>query len=278
MPIGSLPLHIQTLGSLTEQALVLLHVAQLQAADKTASPNDVRATFVNLRVPPPSNISHYLALLAKADYAMKVSSGQWAVTPLGAKRIRKLMADIDLDQLGHLGQDGIDASFGNAPHHLIPPELAPATFQRGIARFLEGHPFDLNVLCITRFPRHEADPIGPAVEACRDVGAQASLDLHLASDRAVEDLLFGNVAAAMWASRYGIAIFEDRVGEGINYNVSLEVGAMLMTGRRCLLLKDKTVERMPTDLVGHIYQSVDLDDLDAVAATVGHWVAEELGL
>ena len=30
------------------------------------------------------------------------------------------------------------------------------------------------------------------------------------ADRTVEDLLFGNVAAGMWACRYGIAIFENR--------------------------------------------------------------------
>jgi hypothetical protein len=47
---------------------------------------------------------------------------------------------------------------------------------------------------------------------------------------------------------------------------------MLITGRRCLLLKDaKTVQHMPTDLVGHIYQSVDLGDPPSVRGAVRDW-------
>lgn len=38
------------------------------------------------------------------------------------------------------------------------------------------------------------------------------LHLHLASDRALDDDLFANVAAHMWACNYGIGLFEVRVG------------------------------------------------------------------
>jgi hypothetical protein len=44
--------------------------------------------------------------------------------------------------------------------------------------------------------------------------------------------LFSNVAAYMWACRYGIALLEDRVGRGVNGNVLIELGAMVMAGRR----------------------------------------------
>jgi hypothetical protein len=46
----------------------------------------------------------------------------------------------------------------------------------------------------------------------------------------------------------GIALFEDRVGEGLNYNVVIEVGAMLIAGRQTALLRDTTAPKMPSDL------------------------------
>ena len=60
--------------------------------------------------------------------------------------------------------------------------------------------------------------------------------------------------------------------------VAKEVGAMLVTGRRCLLLKDTSVEKMPTDLVGQIYKPVDLEDPETVTAAVEDWLTADLRL
>jgi 3-deoxy-D-manno-octulosonate 8-phosphate phosphatase KdsC-like HAD superfamily phosphatase len=95
---------------------------------------------------------------------------------------------------------------------------------------------------------------------------------------AIVDGLWANVAAYMWASKYGIGFFEDREGKGLNYNLTIEIGAMLMTGRRCALLKDSTVDRMPTDLVGHIYKSVEISALTSISTTLHGWISEDLQL
>ena len=58
----------------------------------------------------------------------------------------------------------------------------------------------------------------------------------LGNDRKIVDDLWANVAAHMWACKYGIRFFEDRRGRGVNYNLSIEVGGMLTTGRRLALL------------------------------------------
>jgi hypothetical protein len=123
-----------------------------------------------------------------------------------------------------------------------------------------------------RYPREHRsdDPIGGVIATVKDVLDEHGLRLHLASDAIVEDTLFANVAAYMWACRYGFALFEDRVDEGVNYNVVIEVGAMV--------LKDTTVPELPTDLVGHIYKSVDFEDLDAVARAAHSWAVDDLGL
>lgn len=150
-----------------------------------------------------------------------------------------------------------------------------------LKRFLDEHPFERNVLGMTRFPDEEVDdpdPLTPVLDAAREVCAMHGLEFHLASDRDIEVDLWPNVAAHMWASRYGIAFLEDRRGRGMNYNLTIEVGAMLMTGRRIAIMKDKSIEKLPTDLVGKIYKSVDLDKVDAVKAILHTWIRDDLSL
>jgi hypothetical protein len=175
------------------------------------------------------------------------------------------------------------AELANAPHVLLPPEMAPARWALGIGRLLERFPFDQNVFCMTRFQKDEReadypDPLRNAIEAIRTALAGHGLHLHLASDRAADDELFGNVAAHMWACKYGVGLFETRFGSEFNDNLQIEVGGMLITGRRVALIKDRDTPAMPTDFVGHIYKSVDLDESEAVTAAMHHWAAEDLGL
>lgn len=101
---------------------------------------------------------------------------------------------------------------------------------------------------------------------------------HLTSDRAIHDDLWTNVAAHMWASRYGIAFFEDSQGKGLNYNLTIEVGSMLMSGRRCALLKDRSLPKMPTDLVGQIYKDVSLDNPITVSNAIHLWLTQDIGV
>lgn len=171
---------------------------------------------------------------------------------------------------------------GGAVHPVIPPSLAPPDLVGPWRQFLDNHPFDRNVLGMTRFPDEddaaEPDPVGPVISTARDVCAQHGLEFHLASDRAIHDDLWSNVAAHMWASRYGIAFFEDRRARGVNYNLTIEVGSMLTTGRRCALLKDTSIARLPTDLVGKIYKGVDFDEVATVEAVLHTWIRDDLAL
>lgn len=272
------PLHIQALDNLTEQTLILAHVVELRNSDAVAAPGEIKEMFYRLRIPAPTNVSQYLKILRKQKLAVMIARGRWAVTPQGREHIRILMEEVEADDWKAVGFSADSASLGGAPHALIPPELAPASFQPGIGRFLAEHAFDTNVFGMSRFPRQGKDPIEAALLTCRNECAAHALEFHLASDKAVADLLFENIAAAMWASRYGIAILEDREGEGLNYNAVLEVGSMLVTGRRCLLLKDESIPKLPTDLVGHIYYSVQLNDLDSIREAVEHWITKDLGL
>jgi hypothetical protein len=175
------------------------------------------------------------------------------------------------------------AEFGHELHTVIPPSLAPVRWAAPIKALLDRSPFEENVFCMTRFPSEDEeealpDPVADVITTAREVLGRHGLTVHTAGDRVLDDDLLGNVAAHMWACQYGVALFEDRRGEGLNYNLVTEVGSMLMTGRRCALLKDATAPDMPTDLVGQIYKSVNYDDQPEVAGVLHAWAAEDLGL
>ena len=171
--------------------------------------------------------------------------------------------------------------FSGAVHPLLPPEVAPPELAGALRRFLKEHPFETNVFGMTRFPEedpNEVDPVSSVLDAVRAVVAMHGLEFHLASQHAIVDDLWANVSADMWAAKFGIAFFENRRDCGVNQNIMIEVGAMLITGRRCALLKDVSIDRMPTDLVGRIYKPVDLTDLATVEDAVHGWLREDLCL
>jgi hypothetical protein len=246
---------------------------------------EVAQLLEDFRLPTPQarHVGSRAADLVSARLLIDRGSGRghrWALTPEGQKRAVELLGEIDSAQLEPQLAQVPGAEFGHVRHTTLPPTLAPAKWSAGIARLLDRFPFETNVLCMTRFPDEDKqdDPNQAVIETVRDALTAHGLVLHLASDRIVDEDLLGNVAAYMWACQYGIGLFEDRVGEKLNYNLVTEVGAMVMAGRRCALLKDRTAPTMPTDLIGHIYKPVDFDDLGGVAREVHLWAAEDLGL
>jgi hypothetical protein len=189
------------------------------------------------------------------------------------------MGGVSVEELTRLGIAAGEPVFAGAPHHLISYEMAPAKFQLGISRLLEFSSFETNVFCMTRFPSGSEDPVAAAINICKSTCDEIGLDLHLASDAAVDDVLFENVGAYMWGCQFGVAILESHPEKGLNYNVAFETGGMLATGRRCLLLKDKTAPKeLFTDLIAHLYKPVDLDDPATVRAAVREWAESDLGL
>ena len=273
-----LALQIQRLGGFNEQALVLLHAAELRGAGHSTSPGDVAALFASLHLPRPKNARQHLAQLRAKNLAMQPQTGRWATTPEGQQEIWRLMGDLDPTEFSRLGEEAGEPLFAGAAHHRIPASMAPALFEEGISRFLRDHKTERNVFLMVRYPREEdAYSLGPAISVCRAALRGVGMHPHLASDSAVDDQLFANVGVYLWSCNFGVAILENRE-RGLNYNVVLETGAMLMTGRRCLLLKDKTVGTLPTDLLAHIHKEVDLDRPETVEAAVAEWVTKDLGL
>ena len=281
---GSLPLQIQRLASDIDRVLVIGYIAGTQIGDGWFSSTVVGSYFDKLRLPKPSNISGCLGRLRTRRLVVQNSTGKmWSLSPEGREKVLELFADIDTASIEAdlVGYPGVE--FAHVRHLVIPPAFAPPQWAPAIARLLERFPFEKNVFCMTRFPKSDdandfSDPVWKVVDTLRTALKLHGLTLHLASDRQADDSLLGNVGAHMWACQYGIGLLEDRVEHGLNYNLIFEIGSMLMTGRRCAIFKDYTIESPPTDLVGQIYKSVDFSNLVSIAEKAHLWASEDLGL
>lgn len=265
-----------------EQALIVARIASGRGARGEFAPREMEAVFTAVGLPEPSKISNAIASLGRRNWVRRgFRAGSWKLTPLGRATADRLLSEMDLTVLAAEAASEQGPVLGHAVHSVIPPSLAPAGLITSLRRFLEDHPFETNVFAMTRFPEsaeESRDAVGSSIGVARAACRSHGLELHMASDGAIDDDLWTNVAAHMWASRYGIAFFEDRVGRGINYNLTIEVGSMLMTGRRCALLKDATIAQMPTDFVGRIYKEVNLDDENSVNTAIHGWIRDDLGL
>jgi hypothetical protein len=281
--MDSVSLRVQRL-SLADQVLALGRLAEARSESGRFGPSAIDELFDDLALPRPAKVSNVLARLEGTGHVSRARHGRgsWRLTPAGRAKSTALIADLDLAALVAEAASEHPALFGSTTHPLIPPSLAPPELLSPLRAFLEDHPFDSNVFGMTRFPDEQdesnPDPVATALQAARTACKAHGLEFHLASDRMIVDDLWANVAAHMWACRYGIAFFEDRTKRGINYNLTIEVGGMLVAGRRLALLKDTSIERLPTDLVGKIYKSLDFDDLDAMASAIHLWLKDDLGL
>lgn len=97
----------------------------------------------------------------------------------------------------------------------------------------------------------------------------------LARDKGYHPDVLPNIITYMHGSGFGIAVFERIETDVFNPNVSLEIGYMLALGKRVLLLKDKTLKSLHTDLVGKLYREFDpQSSAQTIPAEVGRWLSD----
>ncbi|MCU1523761.1 MAG: hypothetical protein JWO18_655 [Microbacteriaceae bacterium] len=262
------------------QTLVLASLAADRDDKKIVTPAAVSQLLIDFAIPAPAKIANTFASLKNKKLVMSVpGKGAYKVTPAGREAVAEKMSGLDLVALIAEGATSNAPVLGQTTTALVPFTLAPPQLVQPLRDFLADHPFDTNVFGMTRFPDTKAgtaDPVGRALAVAREACEEHGLEFHLASDRQIVDDVWPNVMAHMWGSRYGIGFFEDSVNRGLNYNLTSEVGAMSMTGRRVAMLKDGSIEKMPTDFTGMIYKSVDLKDEKTVREAVGTWIKDDL--
>lgn len=265
------------------QVLVLGRLAEGRSETGRFAPVAIDDLFDDFGLPRPAKVSNVLVALEKKQLVSrpKGTRGTWRLTPAGRQRSVELMDDMSLAALS-AEEPTTAPDFGHVAHPVLPPWPAPPDILPALHHFLDEYPFETNIFGMTRFPDDQddapPDPVAQGLEEAADACTAHGLHFHLASHRKIVDDLWSNVAAHMWACRYGIGFFEDRRGRGVNYNLSIEVGGMLTTGRRVALLKGVSIDAMPTDLVGNIYTAVDVDRPGEVRDAIHAWLRDDLRL
>lgn len=105
------------------------------------------------------------------------------------------------------------------------------------------------------------------------------LNPYMAKDRSFVSQLWENIKIYMDNCKYGIAVFEDIDEREFNPNVSIELGYMFGKSKECLILKEKRMPKLPTDICGYIYKDFDIFDVElSITRQIGNWVINDLGL
>lgn len=112
-------------------------------------------------------------------------------------------------------------------------------------------------------------------KAIRDTLADHGLIGVRADDREYATELYANVKVYMDECALGVAVFERIVTNEFNPNVSFEVGYLIAQGKSVCLLKDETLETLPTDLVGKLYRKFSIQDISrTIRASLSKWLED----
>jgi hypothetical protein len=178
---------------------------------------------------------------------------------------------------------------GAAMAHVNEVEMAQALAKVGdltgmqhlvgpLRRFLADHSEPArNVFIMMRF--HKSDQFDAIHETIKATLTEKGLKGIRADDRDYTGDVWTNVEVQMVGCRYGVAVFEDMEDRSHNPNVAMELGFMSARRSRCLILKEKRLPVLPTDIVGKLYKPFDQFDIEAtVRAQVLRWIEVDLGL
>lgn len=117
---------------------------------------------------------------------------------------------------------------------------------------------------------------GNIVACIKDTLTKYNITALRADDKQYMDDLFPNVKVYMHACDFGIAVFDRITEDDFNPNVSLEVGYMLGMGKNVLLLKDKTLIFLPTDLTGKLYKEFDTTEIEStMPQQIEKWLSDK---
>lgn len=131
-----------------------------------------------------------------------------------------------------------------------------------------------NVLLMTRFRETEyhAEISAAVADATRAFGLEF---VRADSPNWSATTLWDSVRFCLDACRLGVAVFEMIDEDDFNPNVSFELGQMLALGRKCLVLKEKRLKSLSTDLCGHLYKEFDSHNIrQSILSQMADWLQE----
>lgn len=125
-----------------------------------------------------------------------------------------------------------------------------------LRNFLDDHPEPgRNVFIMMRFS--VTDQMKQIHDAIVTGLAEHGMNAVRADDRDYTGDLWSNIEVYLTGCQYGIAVFENIDQRDYNPNVSLELGYLMGRAKRTLLLKEKRLPNMPSDVVHRLYKEFD---------------------
>ena len=151
----------------------------------------------------------------------------------------------------------------------------PAEIASGIAAFRSDYPSGTRTAFVMMCFK-DGKPHSEILNCIKQTLSQHGVEALRADDKQYMDDLFPNVKTYMHGCDFGIAVFDRIIKDDINPNVSLEVGYMLGLGKSVLLLKDKTLKTLQTDLAGKLYKEFDSHDIaETMPAQIEKWLRDK---
>ena len=105
-----------------------------------------------------------------------------------------------------------------------------------------------------------AKPYERIVKIIKIVAEKHDLAIVRADEQEFHADLWGNVRTYLHGCGFGVAVYERIETNEPNANVGLEVGYLLAMSKPVLLLKDKTLPNIQSDLAGRLYKPFDPHD------------------
>lgn len=137
-----------------------------------------------------------------------------------------------------------------------PIDSAPAYLKPSVMAFLSENP-DYRKNCFLIMPFTETDFHKSVHTELKKILSMLGLKLHRADDKEYTNDVFTNIETYIYGCKFGISIYERILSDSHNPNVTLEVGYLLGQKKEVCLLKEKTVQRLPSDLQGRLYVEFD---------------------
>jgi hypothetical protein len=159
---------------------------------------------------------------------------------------------------------------GMATRHIVPVEI-----QQSLNEFRLDHP-DPNKVAFVMMKYEGTVAHDNIVRGINDTLASHGLTAVRADHKEYHSDLYYNILTYIYGCGFGIAVFERIVENEFNPNVSLEVGYTLALGKQVCLLKDKTLPKLHTDLVGKLYRVFDPQDpVGSIPPVLTKWMQEK---
>jgi hypothetical protein len=147
-------------------------------------------------------------------------------------------------------------------------------YQQPLERYLARSSGSTNVFVMMRF--RDTTDSRRLREVLRQALSEEGLAAQFADEMSYADELWDNVCTYMLGSSFGIAVVEEIEERSFNPNVALEIGFMQALQRKLLVLKDKRVPMLPSDLIGRLYKEFDSYHMEETIPPVIRAWAEEL--